>query len=136
MSAPSVLQTRRNGKFPTVVKGARYSLSLKSIVLFSSTRAFVNAPVSVRFSSSTFARFAALSSPAFVCSSFFVSIALNTSFTIVSALEKSYFFLRNRTITSLSTKFISFSTVFGGSSVVVDSATVAPSRPSPVACVP
>lgn len=34
-SAPNTLQTLLKGRFPTVVKGARYNLSLKSISIFS-----------------------------------------------------------------------------------------------------
>jgi len=34
-SAPKVLQSLRKGRFPTVVKGARYSFSRKSIIFFS-----------------------------------------------------------------------------------------------------
>eukprot|EP00959_Pyramimonas_sp_CCMP1952_P449363 9408990-Pyramimonas_sp.AAC.2 len=44
MSTPKPLQTRRYGKLPTVVRGARYSLSRKSMIFRSTNRGAASAP--------------------------------------------------------------------------------------------
>ena len=44
MSAPRPLHTRRKGKFPTVVRGAKYSLPLKSTSFFSAARSRASTP--------------------------------------------------------------------------------------------